>query len=82
MRQRGMFAYSGLMPGHVKVLLEKYDIYIVGLGRVNVAGMTTANMKYLSQAIAEAVVELLDLLSQLNVHSALLYQSCVTWDRG
>ena len=39
-RQRGMFSFSGLNPQQVKRLRDEYSIYIVGSGRVNVAGMT------------------------------------------
>lgn len=51
-RQRGMFSYSGLTPGQVQRLREEFSIYIVGSGRINVAGMTTENMDQLCQAIA------------------------------
>lgn len=51
-RQRGMFSFSGLQPEHVKALREQYSIYIVGSGRINVAGMTAGNMDYLCSAIA------------------------------
>lgn len=51
-RQRGMFSFSGLTPEQVKVLRERYSIYIVGSGRISVAGMTEDNMDYLCSAIA------------------------------
>ena len=51
--QRGMFSFSGLTPDQVKALREKYAIYIVGSGRINVAGMTTDNMDYLCTAVAD-----------------------------
>jgi len=54
-RQRGMFSYSGLTPEHVKKLREEHAIYIVGSGRINVAGMTTDNMNYLCKAIADVI---------------------------
>lgn len=54
-RQRGMFSYSGLTPEHVKALREKHGVYIVGSGRINVAGMTEANMDYLCSAIADVL---------------------------
>lgn len=54
-RQRGMFSYSGLKPAHVKALREKHGVYIVGSGRINVAGMTAANMDYLCAAIADVL---------------------------
>jgi len=50
--QRGMFSFSGLTPEQVKTLKEKHAIYIVGSGRINVAGMTEENMETLCKAIA------------------------------
>jgi aspartate/tyrosine/aromatic aminotransferase len=51
-RQHGMFSMSGLSKDEVGALREEYSIYIVGSGRVNVAGMNEANMPYLCDAIA------------------------------
>ena len=53
--QYGMFSFSGLNPEQVKALKEKYSIYIVGSGRINVAGMTKANMDKLCTAVAEVL---------------------------
>jgi aspartate/tyrosine/aromatic aminotransferase len=53
--QRGMFSFSGLNADQVKALRERYAIYVVGGGRINVAGMTTANMDYLCGAIADVL---------------------------
>lgn len=50
--QRGMFSFSGLTPDHVKALREQFGVYIVGSGRISVAGMTEGNMDYLCEAIA------------------------------
>lgn len=54
-RQRGMFSFSGLTPPQVEALREKYAIYIVGSGRINVAGITEQNVEPLCKAIAEVV---------------------------
>ncbi|MXZ21643.1 MAG: aspartate/tyrosine/aromatic aminotransferase [Caldilineaceae bacterium SB0665_bin_25] len=54
-RQRGMFSYSGLTPEQVQALRERHSVYIVGSGRINVAGMTEANMDYLCAAIADVL---------------------------
>ncbi len=54
-KQKGMFSFSGLNVDQVKVLREKYSIYIVGNGRINVAGMTEKNMEPLCTAIAEVL---------------------------
>jgi aspartate/tyrosine/aromatic aminotransferase len=51
-RQNGMFSFSGLTKEQVETLREKNAIYIVGSGRINVAGMTPGNMDSLCEAIA------------------------------
>lgn len=53
--QRGMFSFSGLTEEQVKQLREQYAIYIVGSGRINVAGMTESNMDRLCEAIASVL---------------------------
>ena len=50
--QRGMFSFSGIKPEQVDKLRSDYSIYIVRSGRINVAGMTEANMDRLCDAIA------------------------------
>jgi len=54
-RQRGMFSFSGLSPEHVDTLREKYAIYIVRSGRINVAGISEDNVDRLCAAIKEVV---------------------------
>jgi aspartate/tyrosine/aromatic aminotransferase len=51
-RQRGMFSISGLSRPQVDALREKHAIYIVGSGRINVAGITPDNCDRLCEAIA------------------------------
>jgi len=53
--QRGMFSFSGLTPEHVDALREQFSIYIVGSGRINVAGLTEDNVGPLCDAIAEVL---------------------------
>ncbi len=54
-RQRGMFSFSGLTDEQVAFLREKKSIYIVKGGRINVAGITSANIDYLCESIAEVL---------------------------
>ena len=54
-RQRGMFSLSGLTKEQVAALRDRYSIYVVGSGRINVAGMTAGNMDYLCEAIADVL---------------------------
>ena len=51
-RQHGMFSFTGLTKDQVRMLRDQYAIYIVDSGRINVAGITEANLPVLSQAIA------------------------------
>jgi aromatic-amino-acid transaminase len=54
-RQCGMFSFSGLNPDQVKRLKEEFGIYIVGSGRISVAGMTRDNMDALCSGIAQVL---------------------------
>jgi aspartate aminotransferase/aromatic-amino-acid transaminase len=54
-QQRGMFSFSGLPEEAVNWLREERSIYIVKGGRINVAGLTRANIDYVCDAIAEAL---------------------------
>ena len=54
-RQKGMFSFSGLSDGQVKFLRDSKSIYIVGGGRINVAGITSQNLEYLCASIGEAL---------------------------
>lgn len=51
-QQKGMFSFSGLDKEQVQRLRDEYAIYMVGSGRMNVAGMSTERMEYLCKAIA------------------------------
>jgi aromatic-amino-acid transaminase len=51
-RQNGMFSFSGLSKYQVNRLKEEFAIYIVGSGRISVAGMTKENMGPLCKGIA------------------------------
>ena len=51
-RQNGMFSFSGLNPEQVARLKDEFGIYIVGSGRISVAGITRTNMDALCSAIA------------------------------
>ena len=54
-KQKGMFSFSGLTDEQVKFLRDKKSIYIVGGGRINVAGISTGNIDYLCTSIREAL---------------------------
>lgn len=54
-KQRGMFSFSGLTKPQVELLRDKYGIYIVGSGRINVAGLTTKNVDHVAECIKAVV---------------------------
>ena len=53
LRQRGMFSLLPLGEERVARLRDDYAIYVVGKGRVNVAGLTAANLGPVCKALAE-----------------------------
>ena len=54
-QQRGMFSYSGLNPMQVDQLKNDHSIYIVGSGRINVAGLNSENIQQLCDAILQVL---------------------------
>ena len=56
-KQQGMFSFSGLTPDQVTQLRTEFGIYIVGSGRISVAGMTKDNMEPLCDAIAKVLAD-------------------------
>lgn len=50
--QKGMFSYSGLTAMQVDELRTKHGVYVVGSGRINVAGMNEERMDWLCQSVA------------------------------
>ncbi|MGL5290675.1 MAG: aromatic amino acid transaminase, partial [Vibrionaceae bacterium] len=54
-QQCGMFSFSGLSPEQVAALKNEHAIYIVGSGRISVAGMTEQNIPLICQAIARVL---------------------------
>ena len=50
--QRGMFALLGLTTQQVARLKDEHAVYVVGRGRINVAGFTSANLDPFADALA------------------------------
>jgi len=50
--QKGMFSYTGLTPEQVLRLREEFGIYMVGSGRINVAGLSSKNIDSVCKAIS------------------------------
>ena len=55
MEQNGMFSFSGLSPEQVDRLKEEFAIYAVRSGRINVAGITEDNVRYLCESIVKVL---------------------------
>ncbi len=55
-RQRGMFALLGLSSEQVAHLRDEFAVYVVGRGRINVAGITETNLPHVIAAV-KAVIE-------------------------
>ena len=55
-RQRGMFALLGLSADQVARLRDEFAVYVVSRGRINVAGLTAANLPDVVAAV-KAVIE-------------------------
>ena len=53
--QRGMFALLGLTLAQVARLRDEYGVYVVGKGRINVAGFTSANLDPFADALAAVI---------------------------
>ena len=50
-----MFSFSGLNKDQVNRLRDEFAIYIVGSGRISVAGLTKDNMPAVCKAIAKVL---------------------------
>jgi len=50
--QRGMFSFTGLSPEQVNRLREEHGVYMVGSGRINVAGLNERNLDRVCAAMA------------------------------
>jgi aspartate/tyrosine/aromatic aminotransferase len=54
--QRGMFALLGLSADQVTRLRDEFAVYVVSRGRINVAGLTAANLPHVIASV-KAVIE-------------------------
>ena len=51
-RQRGMFSLLGVSRETVEALRARHHIYMLGDSRMNLAGITPGNVRYVAEAIA------------------------------
>ncbi len=56
-RQFGMFSFLGIEGGQIARLRDEFGIYIVGSSRINVAGISEANIDYLTDSLASVLVD-------------------------
>lgn len=54
--QNGMFTFTGLREPQVLVLKEKYHIYLLPNGRINMCGINEINVDTIVQAFKDVVV--------------------------
>lgn len=54
-KQHGMFSFLSITPEQIERLQKEYSIYIVGSSRVNVAGVSKANINYFADAVATVI---------------------------
>ena len=52
LKQRGMFSYTGLSAQQVDRLREEFGVYLVGSGRMCVAGLNSKNVHQVAEAFA------------------------------
>jgi aspartate aminotransferase len=53
--QRGMFALLGLSAHQVAQLKDEHGVYVVGKGRINVAGFTPSNLETFADALGAVI---------------------------
>jgi aspartate/tyrosine/aromatic aminotransferase len=51
-RARGMFSFLGVSEQQVEQLKKDYAVYMVGSSRINIAGITPANVDHIARSVA------------------------------
>ncbi|KAJ5438693.1 Aspartate aminotransferasecytoplasmic [Penicillium daleae] len=55
--QIGMFSFTGLSEKQVKILRDKWHVYMTKNGRISMAGLNTHNLDYFAEAVDSVVRE-------------------------
>ncbi|KAF3388804.1 Aspartate aminotransferase, cytoplasmic [Penicillium rolfsii] len=55
--QIGMFSFTGLNETQVKILRDKWHVYMTKNGRISMAGLNTHNLDYFAEAVDSVVRE-------------------------
>ena len=51
-RARGMFSFLGVSEQQVEQLKKDHAVYMVGSSRINIAGITPANVEHIARSVA------------------------------
>jgi aspartate/tyrosine/aromatic aminotransferase len=51
-RAKGMFSFLGVSEDQVESLKQDHGVYMVGSGRINIAGITAGNVNHIAEAVA------------------------------
>ena len=54
-QQNGMFSYTGLSTTQVQQLRDQFGIYLVGSGRLCIAGLNQHNLEYVAHSLARVM---------------------------
>jgi aspartate aminotransferase len=54
-RQHGMFSLLGITVAQVRAMCESHHIYMSNDSRINIAGLSAGNLKYVARAVAEVL---------------------------
>jgi aspartate aminotransferase len=54
-RQHGMFSLLGIDVAQVRAMRESHHIYMTNDSRINIAGLSARNLKYVARAVAEVL---------------------------
>jgi aspartate aminotransferase len=54
-QQKGMFSFLGITPSQLQRLREEFGVYIVSSTRINLAGVNSGNIDYLSDSICSVL---------------------------
>jgi aspartate/tyrosine/aromatic aminotransferase len=55
MNQIGMFSFTGLSEKQVERMVNHFHIYMIGNGRISMAGLNESNVDYVASAIHDCV---------------------------
>ncbi len=56
LEQSGMFAFTGLLPDQIATLRQRHGVYLLNNGRICISGLTSSNVDYVANAIAETLL--------------------------